>query len=86
MTCLAGICFDAYKLTNAKYKYSMALIALSIESYYKSQNDDVDDVDDGIKIDVTEAVDKITKIVSPILIPMVESMSGLEEDMQVSEN
>lgn len=71
------------KLTNAKYKYSMALLALSIESYYKSQNDDIDD---GFKVDVTEAVDKITTMISPILIPMIESMSGLEEDMQDSEN
>lgn len=71
------------KLTNAKYKYGMALIALSIESYYKTHNNDTDD---DLKIEVAEAVDKITSMLSPVLIPMIESMSGLEENMPISDD
>ena len=61
-------------LTKARYKYSMALIGMSIESYYKSQKDTDD------SIDVLTEIRKITTMLAPILVPMLESMAELDVD------
>ena len=57
-------------LTNARYKYSMALIGMGVESYYKAHKDE--------DTDVAERVGEITQMIAPILIPMIESMSDLD--------
>ena len=57
------------ELTKARFTYSMALIAMSIIGFYKNSKEE--------DIDVGEQVAKITTMVSPILIPMLESMADL---------
>lgn len=57
------------ELTKARFTYSMALIAMGIIGYYKNSKEE--------DIDVGEQVSKITTMVSPILIPMLESMADL---------
>lgn len=61
-------------LTKARFKFSMALIGLSIESYYKNQEEQDDSVD------VLAEIRKISTMIAPILIPMLESMSELDID------
>ena len=58
------------ELTKARFIYSMALIAMSVVGYCKKNkgND---------KEDISNQVSKITTMVAPILIPMLESMSNL---------
>ena len=62
------------KLTKARYKYSMALIGMSVQSYYKSQATQ----DSDISVDVE--VNKISTMLAPILIPMLDAMSDLNMD------
>ena len=62
---------SASDLTEARYTYSMALIGMSIISYYKKGSHDAD---------VESEVRRITSIIAPILIPMLESMAALEID------
>ena len=61
------------ELTRARYTYSMALIGMSIISFYKS-NEAV-----ASEVDVSAEVKKISTIISPILIPMLESMAALDD-------
>ena len=61
-------------LTKARYKYSMALIGMSIESYYKS----LPDTDQENGIDVSNEVRKISTMIAPIIVPMLESMAELD--------
>ena len=56
-------------LTKARFTYSMALIAMSVVGYYKNNKEE--------DVDVGDQVSKITSMVSPILIPMLESMADL---------
>lgn len=57
------------ELTKARFTYSMALIAMSVIGHYKNSREE--------DIDVGEQVAKITTMVAPILIPMLESMADL---------
>ena len=61
-------------LTKARYKYSMALIGMSIESYYKSLPSQEQDG----TIDVPTEIRRITTMLAPILVPMLESMAELD--------
>ena len=61
-------------LTKARYKYSMALVGMGIESYYKNQ----DNVQDSESTDVRAEIKKTTTMFAPILIPMIETMSDLD--------
>lgn len=61
-------------LTKARYKYSMALIGMSIQSYYKSLTSENSDD----SIDVSGEIKKITTMLSPIIVPMLESMAELD--------
>ena len=63
-------------LTKARYKYSMALIGMAVESYNKSQEND----NSSEPADTREDIKKITKMFAPILIPMLETMSDLDLD------
>ena len=58
-------------LTEARYTYSMALIGMSVISYYK--NNEAANTD----VDIPAEVKRISTMVAPILIPMLESMAGL---------
>ena len=62
------------ELTKARYTYSMALIGMSVISFYKN-NSNISD-----EIDVTAEVRRISSMISPILIPMLESMATLDID------
>ena len=60
------------ELTKARYTYSMTLVAMSVVSYYKNNKKDNEDVD------VESQVAIITTMISPVLIPMLESMANLD--------
>ena len=62
------------ELTKARYTYSMALIGMSIISYYKNHADNCENTD------VPATVKLLSEMISPILIPMLESMADLEID------
>lgn len=62
------------ELTKARYTYSMALIGMSIISYYKNNASETEDTD------VPTVVKRISAMISPVLIPMLESMADLEID------
>lgn len=62
------------ELTKARYTYSMALIGMSIISYYKNHPDKCEGTD------VPATVKLLSEMISPILIPMLESMADLEID------
>ena len=61
-------------LTRARYKYSMALLGMSIESYYKKNQEESENDD------VAQSIRKMTSIISPVLIPMLDSMAELNTD------
>ena len=62
------------ELTKARYTYSMALIGMSIISYYRNNADKYEDTD------VPATVKLMSEMISPVLIPMLESMADLEID------
>lgn len=62
------------ELTKARYTYSMALIGMSVISYYKNNPIESDTPD------IPTAVRRISSMISPVLIPMLESMADLEVD------
>lgn len=64
---------DKLSLSKAKYKYSMTLVAMSVESYYKNQekNDE--------NIDISAEIEKSTKMIAPILLPMIDAMTELSD-------
>ncbi len=61
-------------LVRARYKYSMALIGMSIESYYKSKKHSFD------VPDPQHEVKRISTIIAPVLIPMLDAMAELTLD------
>jgi hypothetical protein len=60
------------KVLTAQYKYGMALVGLSMIHYYDNL--------EGEEIDVSEKVYECTKMISPTLIPMINSLSDLSEE------
>lgn len=66
---------DANKmaLTKARYKYSMALIGMSIVSYFHGENTNSEGTED-----IESQVEKITKMIAPVVIPMIDTMSALD--------
>lgn len=62
-------------LTKARFRYSMALIGMSIESYYKNASQEERE-----SVDVSSEISRITEMLAPILVPMLESMAELELD------
>ena len=59
-------------LTKARYKYSMALVGMSVVSHYKNLKD--------ADVDVSDEVSKVSAMIAPILIPMIEAMADLDLD------
>ncbi len=57
-------------LTRARYKYSMALIGMGVEGYFRAN-----DKDD--EVDVPSEIKQISGMIAPVLIPMIESMADL---------
>ena len=68
--------FTNDEITKAKYKYSMTLIGMSILSYYI--NNEKENINGDINIE--DEVKRFTSIISPILIPLLESMTDLKLD------
>ncbi len=62
------------ELTKARYTYSMALIGMSIIGYYKNNSSESEETD------VPAVVKLFSSMISPVLIPMLESMADLEID------
>ena len=63
------------ELINAKYKFGMVLIGLSILNNEKEEekadhNDEVESI--------FSKIEKLTKALSPMLIPMIDSLGSLE--------
>ncbi len=63
---------EKIELSKSRYSYSMALIGMSVISYCKNRKSSDEEVD------VTVEVRRITTMIAPILIPMLESMADLE--------
>lgn len=61
-------------LTKARFKYSMTLIGMSVMSYYKHKKANLEEVD------IYDEVRRISSMISPVLIPMLESMANLDMD------
>lgn len=66
------------ELTRSRYTYSMTLIAMSVVGYYKNRQEKDEDVD------INGQVEAITKMVSPVLIPMLEAMADLDISNQAN--
>lgn len=62
------------ELTKARYMYSMALIGMSVIGYYKNKGSNAGD------IDLPAEVRRISTMIAPVLIPMLESMADLDID------
>jgi hypothetical protein len=60
------------ELTKARYIYSMTLVAMSVVGYFKNNKKDNEDVD------IEGQVAVITTMISPVIIPMLESMANLD--------
>lgn len=60
------------KLTEFRYKCSMALIAMSIIGYYKNNKNNNEN------IDISDEVSRITTMVAPVIVPMLETMSKID--------
>ncbi|SDK38027.1 hypothetical protein [Sediminibacillus albus] len=59
------------ELIKNKYKYGMVLIGLGIINGTETEEDDEDP---------TNKVEETTRMISPMLIPMIENLGGLQED------
>lgn len=55
------------KLFKARYKYSMVLIGLSILGYYDNNENNTQGQET-----VEDIVEKFTKMVSPVILPLIE--------------
>lgn len=62
---------NATDLTKARYTYSMALIGMSIISHYRNTSDGTEE------LDVSAEVKKVTSMIAPVLIPMLDAMASL---------
>ena len=61
------------ELTKARFKYGMALVAMSVVGYYTNKKEDQNE-----EVDVEDQVSKITTMIAPVLTPMLESMADLK--------
>ena len=67
---------NVIELTESRYFYSMALIGMSVISYYKNRDKNEQEE----PVDVPEMVKNISSMIAPVLIPMLESMADLTID------
>ena len=69
------------KLLDARYKYGMVLIGIALLKDYKdSLNDDQVEKDGYDEVSVYDKIAYITKVVSPILLPMISGLGDLQEE------
>jgi hypothetical protein len=61
------------ELTKARFKYSIVLIGMSIESYYRKSENQEDQ-----EVAPEDVVKKTTAMIAPILVPLINSMAELE--------
>lgn len=72
---------DNPQLLESKYKYGMVLIGLAMLKEYEYQKKSLNGLDDNDSLDETNVYDNIrktTKAISPFLLPMINSLGGLE--------
>lgn len=62
---------ESIKLMRAKYKYSMVLIGLAAINYFKTA------MSDDKEISVEDFVKKLSEAASPVILPIIDSMSEL---------
>jgi hypothetical protein len=62
------------KLQEARYKYGMVLIGIAILNDYRTKNNQKPNGEE----DVYEKISSVSKIISPILLPMISSLGDLE--------
>lgn len=62
------------KLFKARYKYSLVLIGLSILGYYSKDENKSEHENDNVE----DIVETYTKMVSPVLLPMIDVMGGAD--------
>jgi len=70
------------KLLNARYKYGMVLIGIALLNDSKSKKEN--DLEDNGKESIFDKIQYVTKVISPILLPMISSLGGdleLEKDL-----
>lgn len=66
------------RLLKARYTYSMVLIGLGVLGYYDSHKKDEDEDEDQNTIDSPEEmVQRISEMVSPVLLPMIDVMGDV---------
>ncbi len=70
----------AMKLLKARYKYSMVLIGLSILGYEKTHWDSEDNTKSEIE-DPEETIRLVTRMVSPVILPMINDLGNLDESL-----
>ena len=63
------------QLLDARYKYGMVLIGIALLKDYEDQNREISDEEDD---DVFTKIAYYTKVISPILLPMIASLGDLE--------
>lgn len=68
------------KLLEAQYKFGLTLIGLALLKENKEKNGDNSDLGE----DVYDLIAKVTKRVSPVLLPMIASLSELEIEGSIS--
>ena len=71
----AGVKIDS-KLLDARYKYGMVLIGIALLKDFEASSDETN----GEEKDIFSKIDYVTKAVSPILLPMIDSLGDLEVD------
>jgi len=71
---------DEIEFLKAKYRYGMVLIGISIINALNDLSSEEDDQGEEVRNDISKQVYDITKMLSPILIPMINSLGSLGED------
>lgn len=68
---------EKIELVKSQYKFGMSLVGLSIIQYYNTQEENKEGAAE--EIDISDKVYEITKILSPVFIPMIASMEEMGE-------
>lgn len=78
MIFLLTLIMTIYWLIKSQYKLGIALIGLATINHYLGIEDDTED------LDISMMVFTITKIISPILLPMIKSIGELDLDKYIT--
>lgn len=64
----------------AKYKYAMAIIGMSIVNDYQNNISSHDRNDEEDSQSISNTTERITRIISPVLLPIIQSLGSLQLD------